>query len=102
MQVGDTRHQLVVKFGDETEANTTFTIVKESPSSDPSSDSGEATSPTNTDNSTSNNSTANDSSVSNTTIKAPKTGDTFPIGAVVFIFIGLGAIGVAVYRRRIL
>ncbi len=85
-------HVLAVKFGDNTEANTTFNIAKE------------ATSPTNTDNSsanntTANNTTANNSSTSDAKGKAPKTSDTLPIGAVALIIIGLGTIGV-VYRRR--
>ncbi len=98
-------HVLAVKFGDNTEANTKFTITKEAPGSDPSADSGEATSPTNTDNSsanntTANNTTANNSSTSDAKGKAPKTRDTLPIGAVALIIIGLGTIGVVVYRRR--
>ncbi len=97
-------HVLAVKFGDNTEANTEFTITKEASGSDPSADSGEATSPTNTDNSsanntTANNTTANNSSTSDAKGKAPKTSDTLPIGAVALIIIGLGTIGV-VYRRR--
>ena len=92
-------HVLAVKFGDNTEANTKFTITKETPSSDPSADSGEATSLTNTDNSSANNSTANDSSTSNAESKAPKTGDALPMGAIALMIIGLGTIGV-VYRRR--
>ena len=92
-------HVLAVKFGDNTEANTEFTITKEASGSDPSADSGEATSPTNTDNSSANNTTANNSSTSDAKGKAPKTSDTLPIGAVALIIIGLGTIGV-VYRRR--
>lgn len=91
---------MAVKFGDNTVANTTFNIKKEAPGSDPSADSGEATSPTNTDNSSANNTTANDSSTSDAKGKAPKTGDTLPMGAVALIIIGLGTIGVVVYRRR--
>lgn len=98
-------HVLAVKFDDNTEANTKFTITKEAPGSDPSADSGEATSPTNTDNSsenntTANNTTANNSSTSDAKGKAPKTSDTLPIGAVALIIIGIGTIGVVVYRRR--
>ena len=93
-------HVLAVKFDDNTEANTKFTITKEAPGSDPSADSGEATSPTNTDNSSANNTTANNSSTSDAKGKAPKTSDTLPIGAVALIIIGIGTIGVVVYRRR--
>ncbi len=98
-------HVLAVKFDDNTEANTKFTITKEAPGSAPSADSGEATSPTNTDNSsanntTANNTTANNSSTSDAKGKAPKTRDTLPIGAVALIIIGIGTIGVVVYRRR--
>jgi len=98
-------HVLAVKFGDNTEANTTFTITKEAQGSEPSADSGEATSPTNTDNSSANNTTANDTTANNSSTsdakgKAPKTSDTLPIGAVALIIIGIGTIGVVVYRRR--
>lgn len=89
-------HVLAVKFGDNTEANTTFNIVKETPGGDSGSDSGAATSPTNTDNST-----TNDSSSYVPKGNVPKTNDALPIGAIVLMIIGVGAIGVAFKGRRL-